>query len=154
MLAARLAQRGPLRVLDGGNRFNVQRVARLLAGYGGAISLRAALERIYLRRAFTCHQVITILSSAQVSQTPLLALDLLSTFYDESAMRRERRRLLANGIAHLRRLSAAAPVVVSLCPPPAAHPDEDGLLPQLQEAADAVFFVEETAPPPEPPRLF
>jgi hypothetical protein len=141
-LAARLAQRGPVRVLDGGNRFNAYRVAHALAARRLS-DLRQALERIRVRRAFTCYQAATILASTQSGPAPLLVLDLLATFYDENVRVGERRQLLEGCIAHLRRLAAAGPVVVSLRPPAPPHQDPNGLLPLVQAAADTVFFQEE-----------
>src|SRR4030065_337535 len=58
-LAARLAQRAPLRVLDGGNCFNAYIVA--LALRQQTTDVTAALERIRVSRAFTCYQMVTLL---------------------------------------------------------------------------------------------
>jgi hypothetical protein len=52
-LAASLALRGPLAVLDGGNCFNLYTVAQALRR-GGA-NVRLALGRIQVARAFTCY---------------------------------------------------------------------------------------------------
>jgi hypothetical protein len=62
-LTAHLARRGPLRVLDGGNRFNVYRVARFLRPQSGA-DLSGALERIQVARAFTCYQMLGLLQAS------------------------------------------------------------------------------------------
>jgi hypothetical protein len=63
-LAARLALRGELRVLDGGNSFNAYTVARNLGRLvgGGGSALEEALQRIQVARAFTCYQVLTLLN--------------------------------------------------------------------------------------------
>ena len=50
---AHLAEREPLRVLDGGNRFNVYTVAH--AAHGRT----EVLDRITISRAFTCYQVVS-----------------------------------------------------------------------------------------------
>ncbi len=81
-LAARLALSGPLRVLDGGNRFNVYPVARTIRRYSA--ELTAALARIELVRAFTCYQLAAMLQEMPADGRPLLVLDMLATFYDES----------------------------------------------------------------------
>ena len=159
-LAARLALNGPLRVLDGGNRFNAYQCSQDLARYlttrrrggspldgngpltvdrptptsadgNGPLSpdrpaplpdhprtLKQALARISLARAFTCYQMLTLLSETPaIPQQPTLALDLLATFYDESVRADEALRLLESCLADLRRLSTQAPVVVSARPP-------------------------------------
>jgi hypothetical protein len=144
-LAARLALQGPLRVLDGGNRFNAYQCSQDLARYltapgaragrrggsssGGSMSLavdrpaplpgrprtlKEALARITLARAFTCYQMLTLLrETPTISRQPTLALDLLATFYDESVRAADALHLLVNCLVDLRRLSAQAPVVVS-----------------------------------------
>jgi hypothetical protein len=148
-LAARLALKGPLRVLDGGNRFNAyqcsQDLARYLTAPGASVgrrggsswlvndgltvdgpaplpdrprTLKEALGRISLARAFTCYQMLTLLSETPaIPQQPTLVLDLLATFYDESVRAADALHLLENCLADLRRLSAQAPVVVSARPP-------------------------------------
>ena len=52
-LAAQLAAHGPLRVLDGGNQFNVYPVARAIRRRTS--DLNAALQRIVLSRAVRWH---------------------------------------------------------------------------------------------------
>ena len=159
-LAARLTLGGPLRVLDGGNRFNAFQCSQNLARYlttgstksgsfmeayeptmrerhtppagdsepargGGPApttapphTLKQALARITLARAFTCYQMLTLLSETPaIPNQPTLALDLLATFYDESVPAAEALRLLERCLADLRRLSTQAPVVVSARPP-------------------------------------
>ncbi len=147
--AARLALNGPLRVLDGGNRFDAYQCSQDLARYltapgaragrrGGSPpdgegplsadrlaplpdqprTLKQALRRISLARAFTCYQMLTLLNQTPaIPQQPTIVLDLLATFYDESVRADEALRRLENCLAYLRRLSAQAPVVVSARPP-------------------------------------
>jgi hypothetical protein len=157
-LAARLARRGPLRLLDGGNRLDVYAlnlaVARALdrGGPGGSPgSLREVLERIQLARAFTCYQLVALLRDTPAAGTPTIVLDLLATFYDESVPAVESRRLLRTCIVHLARLNRAAPVAVSARPAmPVNRPE---LLEFLAAAAGQVWMLEPEAPR-EPPRLF
>jgi hypothetical protein len=148
-LVARLAARGPLRLLDGGNRIDIHAVSRALARE--PLDLRAALGRIQLARAFTCYQVATLLHETPIQPIPTLALDLLSTFYDESVPAAESLRLLRRCILQLRRLNQWAPVAVSArSDPPANRPE---LLQALQAAADQAWILEPHIPPP-PARLF
>jgi len=148
-LVAHLAGRGPLRLLDGGNFFDLRAVARALRRQ--APDLSAALERIQLARAFTCHQMVTLLKEAPAQPVPTLGLDLLSTFYDESVPASESLRLLETCLGHLRRLNQLAPVAVSARPAPTESRPE--LLHSLQAAAGQIWRLEPYLPPP-PPRLF
>ncbi len=139
--AARLALLAPLRVVDGGNRFNARAVARILRELN-APDLYAALSRIRLARAFTCYQLLALLEETLPSSHPTLAIDLLDTFYDESAPLFERRRLIKNCLLCLRNLSQLAPVVVSVRPPAPGQSDPTGLLETVQQAADLLWFQE------------
>jgi hypothetical protein len=148
-LVARLAARGPLRLLDGGNRIDIHAVSRALARL--PLDLNTALSRIQLSRAFTCYQVATLLHETPVQPVPTLVLDLLSTFYDESVPAAESLRLLQSCILQLRRLNQWAPVAVSARTElPTERPE---LLQTLQAAADQAWILEPHIPPP-PPRLF
>lgn len=147
-LTARFAQRGPLRVLDGGNRFNAYTVARQLRRLGTQ-DQTTALTRIYVARAFTCHQVHSLLENTLPEPVPLLGIDLLDTFYDESVDVEERRRLAFLCAARLRSLRDRAVVVISLRPPRPPRSDPTGLLEIIQEAADQFVFHQ----PPDPAQM-
>jgi hypothetical protein len=155
--AARLAIRAPLRVLDGGNRFNARVVASILRNLN-APDLYAALEHIRIARAFTCYQMLALLEETPPSLHPTLVIDLLDTFYDESAPLGERRRLAEGCLVHLKELSRQAPVAVSVRPPPPSQPDPTGLLEIVQQAADSLWFQGEDpsdgSKPAEQPELF
>lgn len=147
-LSARLALSGELRVLDAGNRFNVYPVARAIRRH--TAELTAALARIRLARAFTCYQAAAMLTDMPAEPRPLLVIDLLATFYDESVNLAESRRLLAGCVEQLRRLSQCAPVVVSARPP--ARADRAALLEALQLAGSAWQL--EPLPAPRAPGLW
>ncbi len=155
-LAARLARRSALQVLDSGNQFNAYEVARNLR-QEGAEGFQQALERIRVARAFTPYQVLALLEATGPDRTfppaPTLVLDLLNTFYDENLPQPERRRLLVRSLAELRRLSQTAVVVVSVRPTPPVREDPLGLVDMVQEASDEVLLFEEMAPMVQP-RLF
>ena len=110
-LAAEHALAGPLYVLDGGNCINIYPLARALRQR--TASLSTALENVRLARAFTCYQMLALLEGTQPDGAPVLVLDLLSTFYDESVPLFESQRLLANALRQLMRLRIAAPLAVS-----------------------------------------
>jgi hypothetical protein len=143
-LTARLAQRGIVRVLDGGNCFNAYIVARNLGRWAGEAGkdLDKALKRISVARAFTCYQVLTLLSETPVAPYPTLVLDLLSTFYDENVKLYESQRLLECCVGQLLRLSSLAPVVVSARAQVTQQPVEDRscLVQILESAAHQVLY--------------
>jgi hypothetical protein len=174
----RLAERSPLTVLDGGNRFNAYLVAR------GARGQTDLLERITVSRAFTCYQMLTLLEStpaplASCQPVPaqarpgrdcaraagsrpaalpprlILVLDLLNTFYDESVRVHERRRLLTGCIAHLDRLSRPAGGAVTVHPPAVPSPEAIEFVRMLEvHAADMYLPQQPPALPFAQPRLF
>ena len=145
---ARLGERGALRVLDGGNRFNAYLVARAARGRP------EVMNRITVSRAFTCYQVLSLLESTPAIQVPFVVLDMLSTFYDESVQVGERKRLLRSCITHLKRLERVAGGVVSVHPPSVPSLASQELWDLLQSSAADTFFVQPVAPAPEPMRLF
>lgn len=137
----RLAERSPLTVLDGGNRFNAYLVAR------GARGQAELLERITVSRAFTCYQMLSLLETTESLPRPVLALDLLNTFYDESVKVHERRRLLTGCIAHLDRLSQPAGGAVTVHPPAVPSPEAIEFVRMLEAHAADMFL------PPQAPAL-
>lgn len=147
-LMARLALRGPLRVLDCGNQFNAYRLARALRGQ------QHLLERVQVARAFTCHQVFACLERLASLPAPFLALDFLHSFYDESLPFVERRRLLERCLPHLERLTAPEGGMVSLHPPAVPGPQASALIAILQAAAPQVWVQELPPASSEAPRLF
>jgi hypothetical protein len=149
-----MASRGlPLRLFDGGNRFDgyfVARLARRLSAHP-----RATLGRIRISRAFTCFQLAELIENAPPSPEPLFVLDLLATFYDESVPLPDSERLLSNTITHLKRLATIGPVIVGARQPQTLVKERWTLLDRLETAADAAWMlraplVEE----PAQPRLF
>ncbi len=81
-----------------------------------------------------------MIEDAPASHDPLIVLDLLQTFYDESVPLRESERLLAVTIGHLKRLAAVGPVIVGARQPRQLVKDRWGLLDQLQTAADVCLL--------------
>ncbi|MDJ0752171.1 MAG: hypothetical protein QNJ45_01535 [Ardenticatenaceae bacterium] len=130
--AVQFALRGPLQIIDGGNRFDVYTVARQMRRH--TVDLDTTLSRISYARAFTCYQMVTLLQETPLTAGPLLILDLLTTFYDESVALNESYRLLRQVIAEIERLRRPAPVVISLRAP--TVPAREGLLRQLLKATD------------------
>ena len=112
-LAARLALRGPVQVLDGGNLFDAYGIARQVRRH--THHLEAVLERLKVSRAFTCYQMTALLAAQAERPIPLLAPGLLTTFRDENVPLAERRHLLARCLGHLQRLGRRAPLIVNVC---------------------------------------
>lgn len=149
-LSAELALRGPVTVLDGGNFFPFYRFARLIRSqsYEGALAAR----RLFVRRAFTCYQMLELLSSTPALDQPCLVLNLLTTFYDEQIPEREVRRLLDACLVEVNRLSMTGPVMISLSPP--RLPERTFLVEQVCQSADRSFVLEAPAPEFVQPALF
>lgn len=142
-LTVQLAVLGPLMCLVGGNRFAVDDIS--LSLYGRTDNLYAVLETIYLSRAFTCYQMVEMLRKTPAGATPILVMDLLTTFSDESVDDAEANRLLRECNRELKRLSKSAPVVVSAHP----QPNRERLLEDLIIYADENFVLHaESAPSP------
>ena len=133
---AELAQTGPVRVLDGGNRFDVLTLNRELRRRD--LLLYTALERIQVARAFTCYQMTTLLESPAPQGIPTLVLNLLATFQDENASLPERLRLLDICLHCLRKNARHTPVLVVLHP----QPDEEPFLVRIRESMDRVWVFE------------
>ena len=119
-LVAELALHGSLTVLDGGNRFQPYAVARLLRQR--TADLNTVAKRLFIRRAFTCYQVLALLEGTPALRQPYLVLDMLTSFQDEHVRDDEAGRLLDACLRQLERLCRVAPLVVTLSPPPAARP--------------------------------
>jgi hypothetical protein len=140
-LASRLAPGNVVRVLDGGNQFNAYTVSREIRRH--TAELNQALSNIRLSRGFTCYQMLVLLADTPtIPERPVLVLDLLATFYDESVPLIESRRLLENALIHLRRLSRTAPVMVSARPPSTLCPERMVLLDILRGGATQVMTAE------------
>lgn len=149
-LAAGLALRGALTVLDGGNRFRPYLVAQLLRQ--STVQVDATARRLFVRRAFTCYQVLALLEDTPALRQPYLVLDLLATFYDDHVHEREARRLLESCLWQVDRLRQFAPVVVTLAPP--LVPERAFLIEMVCARAERVLFQELPAPRASQPALF
>jgi len=150
VLAAKLALRGPLTVLDGGNRFAAYQVARHLRLE--TVDIASAAGRLFIRRAFTCYQMVTLLESTPSLCQPYLVLDLLATFYDDHVPAHEAGRLLEVCLRQVERLLNTAPVVIALAPP--LVPERAFLIERVCERADQVLTYEPPAAAASQPALF
>lgn len=135
-MIATLAQRGRVIVVDGGNCFDGYALARALRR--STHQVQTALNQVLLSRAFTCYQMVAMLAELPVDGTPVIVLDMLSTFLDENVHFSKRQRLLANGLNLLRQISTGAPVAIwaRTRSSPVGDEDRQLLLPLLETAHD------------------
>ncbi len=143
-LAARLASRGALKVIDGGNTFNTYPVAAALRRLGG--SPYPALRRVMSARAFTCYQMHALVCAPEPPEQPVLALDFLATFADEAVPVGERMRLFGDCVEGLRRMASRQPVLVWAAQHSGLGDLWTPLLSRLEAAADIHWAW--SAPPP------
>ena len=137
-LAARLSLRGPLYMLDCGNRSNMYRVARELRGLTGDPA--GMLKNIRLSRAFTCFQVYALLEKlVPEAGVPVLVMDLLATFMDESVQAAESALIFTRTLDCIERTSRVAPVVVSAKPLLSISSPRLGLLAELKRRATHIW---------------
>lgn len=98
----------------GGNGFDAYGIARQIRASNA--NLTPALRRITITRAFTCYQVMALLTQYIPVAYPLLVMDLLATFSDQNVPQSERLRLLDQVIGCLLEASRLGPVAVSIVP--------------------------------------
>jgi hypothetical protein len=139
MLAA-LALRGRVIIVDGGNCFDGYALARALRRRTHQV--QAALKTIQLSRAFTCYQMAAMLAELPVDGTPVIILDVLSTFLDENVDFAKRQHLLDNSLALLRRISQGAPAAVWARSRSTPNNEGQALLTPLLEAAHDIWQLE------------
>ncbi len=138
-LAARLSMNGHLYLLDCGNRSNIYRVAKTLHTLTNDPVTK--LKNIHLSRAFTCYQVTALLEKLAfgTEKVPVLVLDLLTTFMDESVQLAESRMLFDHALENLLRISQSMPVVVSAKPLLSISSPRLSLLEELKSHAFQVW---------------
>jgi len=137
-LVARLSLQGPVYLLDCGNRSDMYRVARTLRSLTD--DPVAILRNIRLSRAFTCYQVVALLEKISSGvPVPVLVLDLLSTFMDESVQVNESSMLFNRALHSLTAAASSAPVIVSAKPLLSLSTPRFGLLEQLKSEAAEVW---------------
>jgi len=144
---AELVQTNPVRVLDGGNRFDVLSLNRELRRKD--LPFYTALERVQVARAFTCYQMTTMLEQPAPGGIPTLVLNLLTTFQDENASLSERLRLLETCLYCLQKTASHSPVLLILHP----QPTEEPFLARIRETADRVWVFESHHPAVQPSLL-
>jgi hypothetical protein len=117
-LVAELALCGPVTILDGGNCFPAYSLLRAIRRR--TTQLAAITQQVFVRRAFTCHQMLALLEGTPCLPQPYILLNPLDTFYDEQIPEAEIRRLLEVSLLQMERLAQGAPVLASITPPAGA----------------------------------
>ncbi len=151
-MLATLALCGRVLVIDGGNRFDGYALARALRRRTHQV--QPALKQVLLSRAFTCYQMVAMLAELPVDGTPVVVLDMLSTFLDENVNLTKRQRLLENSLTLLRRISAGAPVAVWARSRSTAGDEDQQLLIPLLEAAHDIWELQAPEAPTHQLPLF
>lgn len=147
-LMVRLALRSSPFIIDGGNTFQGFQLAAMLKRR--TPDPDAALRRTRLSRVFTCYQMHALLSEipsddgeaarkSRVPEHPIIVLDFLSTFYDQSVPAADRGRMLNGCIAQLRRLSRVEPLAVWVRRREMVPPEGLNFLAQLEASAGQVW---------------
>ncbi len=141
-VAAPLLAGEPVVAVDGGNRFDPYEIGRAERALGG--SGRAALSRILVSRAFTCHQMEALLSLrlpaalARERARIALVLGLPETFADEDVPYAEACRVFRGCVSALRRISRGGTRVVLAGNPPTARA---GFSRYLERTADPLLLL-------------
>jgi hypothetical protein len=149
-LIAELSLLGPVTILDGGNCFPAYRLIRSIRGR--TADLNVVMKRVFVRRAFTCFQMQSLLDGTPSFAQPYIVLDLLVSFYDEQVPEREVRRLLDACLRDVERLAESAPVLVTVTP--ARTPERAFLIEQVCARATQFYLPELPALPVTQPALF
>ena len=149
-LIAELALRGPVTILDAGNRSAPYRIAQHLCRK--TPSVETIVKRIFIRRAFTCHQVLELFASIPPLNYPCVVLDMLATFYDEQIPDHEIKKCFDGCLQNLNRTCLPAPMVMVLNASP--NPSRAFLLENLCNRANHVLTLETQTAPILQPALF
>lgn len=149
-LIAELGLRGPVMIMDGGNRYKPYQVAMQLRRE--TVDVSRVASQIFSRRAFTCYEMNTLLGSTPSLNHPCLILDLLNTFYDDRVPIHEADRLLKSCLVQIQRLVLSGPVVLTLAPP--LVEERAFLIEQVCTQVDEVMIRETPVYQPTQPSLF
>jgi hypothetical protein len=142
-LAAPLLAGEPVVAVDGGNRFDPYAISRTASAAGG--DARAALARIHLSRAFTCHQLERLLSERLAPELSrrrarlALVLGLHESFADADVPFKEACALFRKSVSALKKISASGVRVVLAGRP--ATGDRGGFFMHLARDARPMLLV-------------
>jgi hypothetical protein len=132
----RLAETGPVRVVEGGFMFD-----NIITFQNTGRKIEIA-ERIQVLSAYDCHQMLSVLESMDNGPAPFVVLDLLRTFTYTNVDFKERRHLLKECLEQLDRLAESSGGLVSVHVPNVLCQAERELLDMVIVAADHMNHVE------------
>ena len=144
-MLATLALHGKVLVIDGGNRFDAYALSRELRQR--TVEVHAMLDRVILSRVFTCYQMTATLSQLPLDGTPVMILDLLSSFLDESVAFGKRRYLLISSLGRLRQIAADAPIALWVRTRTTPTDEDQKLLPLVLEIASDLWELQDAEVP-------
>jgi hypothetical protein len=110
-LVVALLERGPVHLLDAGVRLQPYLLTRLIRQH--TVGVADWLARLHLQRAFTAHQVAAALEALPTTAVPLVVLDLLASFYDDTLPLPQAQVLLQRSLTQCERLRQGAPLVLT-----------------------------------------
>ena len=146
-LTAHLGVMQEIQVIDGGNHFNIYRLAKYIRRQ--TTQLDKTLRQIKVVRCFNCYQTVSQICENTLPELPILILDLLYTFYDEDISLKESHRLLVRALETIRQISRSQPVIASVRPP-WKNPERMCLLHTLKEAAEVCWELDGSDKPALP----
>ena len=120
MAFAGVARKTPVVFLDGGNSFNPYLIAKLARRV--ELHPEELLSRIYLSRAFTCHQMQALITDRlegalrKYSTNVAIVSGLLDTFFDQDVPFAEAHALLKSAAAEFVRLAGRGAHILLACP--------------------------------------
>jgi hypothetical protein len=146
---AAMALNGSFSIVTGSERIPSYEVTLLLDD--DVCDIKAILNRIHLRRAFTCYQLVDVLKSTPPISEPLLILDFLYPFYEDVPIERRINRF-DQCMEQLERLSVSRPIGMII--QDSEGPDYSLFYPDLERIADDVFQTKEEVEAVSQARLF
>lgn len=146
-LVATLLRLQDVNLLDAGGRLRPYLLIHLIRQHTTQVDVW--LKRLHLQRAFTAHQVAAALETLPLTSIPLVVLDFLATFYDDTLPLPQGRVLLQRCLTQCERLRQGAPLLMTLSRPP-----QSTCRPLLSAVLQhATAFFHEPGPTPLPTQL-
>ena len=133
-------------VVDGCNRFDLMFITKLLQRK--QVSVTAMLERGFISRGFTCHQLEQAVTKKLPAfletsgSTSVVILGLLDTFYDDQAKAREVKQILERVLSMLDELRASGiSILIANTQYKVLTEEKNSLFPTLRSKVDQSFLV-------------
>ena len=149
-LIARLILSGPLFVLSGDEWLPSYELPRRIREQTTEVT--RVMNRLYTGRASTCHRLFDSLSSIPSKGEPILAIELLHTFYDADVPLRTRLFRLRECCRELKRLSFYRPIIVMT--QEMVTEDYEKCVPALCSISDTIFRLDPELEQIQQPALF